>query len=273
MTSFTYNFRKAVKRNPAFHMDYAGLKSFKPGSAWSDSLVKRISQFPWKCALQLGLSMTSDGTPELHYEDKVAKGEYDVHIKNFISVLKRINCPVYLRIGYEFNGEWNGYVADSYREAYIRIYRMLREANCDNVVAIWCFSPDGKNHNFMKYYPGDAFVDWWAIDLFGQQHFSHPATLAFADSSLAHKKPLMIGESTARKTDMNDSKTALKRWFVPYFNFIRNRPNVKALSYINQDWAPTFLPDWGDARIEKNRKIEKWVKRELANSFYLGASE
>ena len=270
-SKYTFAFANAISRKPFMHMDYASLSKFNESDTWKDSIRNHVDQFPWKIALQLGLSMTVDGKPEKHYEDKVANGDYSQQIHNLIDFLKSINRQVYLRIGYEFNGEWNGYNPETFKVAYVKIVNALRKENCNNVAIVWCFSPDGKNHEFMRYYPGDEFVDWWAIDLFGQQHFTHPATLAFADSSLAHKRPLMIGESTARRTNLAQGQTALKKWFVPYFNFIRSRPNVKAFCYINQDWAPTFLPDWGDARIENHKFVKDWVRQELANSYYIDA--
>ena len=268
---FTQAFAKAVGRKPAMHMDYAGLESFNNGGRRADSITKHLRSIGWNCALQLGLGMTTDGKPDRHYEHKVAEGKYDAEIANLITFFKKLDRSVYLRLGYEFNGEWNGYKPDTYIAAYKRIADAIRAAKCTNVALIWCFSPDGTNHDFMKYYPGDAYVDWWAIDIFGQAHFAHPAMLSFSDSSLAHKRPLMIGESTARKTNLAETEKALKRWFVPYFNFIRSRPNVKAFCYINYDWAPTFLPDWGDARVEINPAINAWVKKEVANKFYLEA--
>ena len=270
-TSNTFEFANAIGREPFMHMDYAGLKGFIKGNAHIDSLALRLKRFPWNCALQLGLSMTTDGKPDLHYEHKVAKGEYDDQIAYLIKFLSKLDRQVYLRVGYEFNGEWNGYKDSTFKEAYKRIADSFRKAQCDNVALIWCFSADGKNHDFMRYYPGDSYVDWWAIDLFGQNHFAHPATRAFVDSSLAHKRPLMIGESTARRTDLSKTENALKRWFVPSFNLIRNTPNLKAFCYINEDWTNTLWPQWGDARVHKYPDIQNWVRSEISHKHYISA--
>lgn len=132
--------------------------------------------------------MTEDGIPSAHYEDDVAAGIYDEQIENFIAGLRSLALPAYVRIGYEFNGTaWNGYVANSYKSAFTRIANMIRASGLE-VATVWCFAMDGVM-NYMDFYPGDEYVDWWAIDIFSAQHFNNINSDKFLDSAFIHQNP------------------------------------------------------------------------------------
>ena len=65
-------------------------------------------------------------------EAQVAAGAYDQQIANLVTGLQRLGLPVYLRIGYEFNGLiWNGYQPVPYQQAFVRITNALRAANLE----------------------------------------------------------------------------------------------------------------------------------------------
>lgn len=143
---------------PIVYMYYVGLKGVQQcwamGLKWD--LMKYFDNF---VIPQIGLSITYDGNPSLHYEDEVAAGLHDGAIYNFLDGLEQLAFPVYLRIGYEFNGlGWNGYQPKTYKQAFIRIVQKIRERDLE-ISAVWCSSADGET-NFMDYYPGDEFVDW-----------------------------------------------------------------------------------------------------------------
>ena len=177
---------------PAIFMSYIALKGLK--SNWAEDLKKKLLSYSNKFIIpQIGLSMTEDGNPSVHYEDSVALGLYDTQINNLIKGLKNLAIPAYLRIGYEFNGlSWNGYLPGSYKDAFIRITNMIRTSNLE-VATVWCFSMDGET-NYMDYYPGDSYVDWWAVDIFSASDFSATNAISFIDSATVHQKPVMIGQ-------------------------------------------------------------------------------
>lgn len=234
---------------PSLYMCYAGLKGLGNGDKLRKMLAE-ISGLKPAVIPQLGLAMTSDGNPETHYEHEVAAGKYDAEIKSLIAVLKEWNRPIYIRLGYEFNGFWNGYEKDSYKEAFRYVTKAIRDAGLDNVAIVWCFAVDSDEDTFMDWYPGDDVVDWWSIDIFSPWHFGRPETWAYLDTALARKFPVMIGESTPRRTSVQKGDSSWHLWFVPYFNVVREYPNLKATGYINWNWSETRWADWGDARVE-----------------------
>ncbi len=265
-----YNYWNVMNENekPAIFMTYVNLKDVE--SDWSVQLKNNLLSYGNNFIIpQIGLSMTEDGNPSAHYEDDVAAGLYDEQIENFISGLRTLAFPAYVRIGYEFNGTtWNGYEAESYKAAFARITNMIRASGLE-AATVWCFAMDGVM-NFMDFYPGDSSVDWWAIDIFSAEHFSNINSDKFLDSAYTHQKPVMIGETTPRYVGVLQGQVSWDSWFAPFFNFIHTKPSVKAFCYINWDWSlyPQWN-NWGDARLEANSIVAGHFTSEMDSNQYL----
>jgi len=243
---------------PLVYMAYAKLKDLGPN--WAVNLRRRILRDPGTfLTVQLGLSMTEDGKPGESYEGAVAAGDYDSQISHLIAGLKSLTVPVYLRIGYEFNGlSWNGYRPEPYKEAFRRIVNQIRAAQPElEVATVWCAAIDG-TRNFEDFYPGDDYVDWYGIDIFSASHFSpdHPGVAEFLQSASARHKPVMLGETTPRGEGAQQPG-AWDAWFQPFFRWMAATPQLKQFNYINWDWAALSKilnqpgwANWGDARLE-----------------------
>lgn len=250
---------------PAIYMEYTSIGGYKPG--WLTRISEAYAAYPFAPVMQLGLSMTVDGQPEKRYEEAVAAGIHDEKIAAIIRDLKTVDRPVFIRLGYEFNGGWNGYRPEPFKQAWRRVVAAFREAGLDKVAFVWCASGDGIFENFMDFYPGDEWVDWWAIDLFSAHHFYHPGVHAFMAQALERRFPVMIGESTPRYIGSGHGDASWRLWYQPYFNFIREHPQVKAFCYIDWDWSNTSWP-WGDGRIELSPVVLEHYRQEVANPVY-----
>lgn len=255
---------------PKIYMTYRGLKNPVP-EKWTNRIKENIA--PYKengLILQIGIAMTKDGSPWEHYEQEVAEGQYDENLKLLFAFLKELDIPVMIRIGYEFNGSWNGYEPDSYKRAFRHVTNVIRESGLD-AATVWCFAAKG-DHNYMDFYPGDEYVDWWAIDLFEPHELTHPVTFQFLEDAHNHARPVLIGESTAKFVGTTNADEAWSHWFAPYFALIRSTPGMKAFCYINWDWAKyPMWSDWGDCRIEVNENLLKRYQQELHHPLYLHA--
>jgi hypothetical protein len=259
---------------PLVYMTYINLSDAT--SNWADGLKSVLMSNTGKFQIpQIGLSMTVDGTPSAHYEQNVAAGLYDNQISMFIDGLQSLAIPAYVRIGYEFNGvAWNGYQPTDYKNAFTRITNMIRARGIE-VATVWDFSLDAgaSNMNFQDYYPGDAYVDWWGINLFSASHFTDPNAQKFLDSARVHAKPVMIGESTPRNVGVLNGQQSWDQWFAPFFSFIHTHPEVKEFSYIDWNWSqyPQWST-WGDARLEQNAIVGGDFANEMDSLQYLHAS-
>lgn len=287
--AFLEYFGAVGANKPKLYMTYTELRANLP--MYFERLTSELAACEsYHLIPQLGLLMTGvaddphnqqEHQPERHYEEAVAAGKLDSYIEQLCDGLKGLNRSVYLRIGFEFNGPWFGYQPDEYRAAWIRIVQALRQAGLENVAAVWCYcplpavgeQPWGKDRDYEPYYPGDESVDWWAIDLFSADDFSIRNTQWFMEDARKRGFPVMIGESTPRWAGgVQGGAATWERWFVPYFNFIRSHPTVKAFCYINWDWTQyPVWSDWGDARIQMNEIILKSYRQELAHEWYAHA--
>ena len=266
----------AAHLKPLAYMSYMSVKKCE---SYPSALKKTLLEYPWYLGAQVGLSMTFDGNPECHYEHEVADGKFDDAIQKCLYELNEINRPIWLRIGYEFTGTWNGYQPDTYRKAFQKIAAFIRNSNYKNIAACWCHAPEVTPPNLLDFYPGDEFVDWFGIDPFDADHMDSNDTELFLTLAEKHKKPVLIGESTPRRVGVLDSEKSWDTWFKPFFNMIHKWRGIKMLSYINWNWIGrragemSDWSDWGDGRIEANETVKSLWNEELENPIYVHGND
>jgi len=197
---------------------------------------------------------------------EIPTGKYDRNIQKLAEWIKQSHRPVYLRIGYEFDLPDNHYNPVEYKRAYRYIVDHLRKQKVTNVAYVWHSAViANRNDHFMDWYPGDAYVAWFAISYFDPAQTKRAEV--FAKYAREHKKPLMIAEATP--AGMYTVKGKLS-WFKRFFDFIE-KEDVKVVSYINYNWDsyPMFkLFNWADARIQKNSQVkEMWLEKIQAGHF------
>ena len=228
-------------------------------------------------------SMLAIGLSLVNHDKKVAKGEHDQLIIELGEWIKSIKRPVFLRIGYEFDGwDWNHYNKKHYLAAWKRIREVFDTLKVDNVAFVWQSKGTGSGQDILEaWYPGDDLVDWCGYSYFGNPD---QEMLIFARK---HNKPVFIAEASPVMednglffdTDLSKPKIAKQvwdAWFVPFINTLNNNKDViKAFSYINVNWSvqpmwinnPTFQKV--DSRIQESEYISKKWKEEFSKSRYL----
>ena len=115
-------------------------------------------------------------------------------IDRMITWLKNQERPIYLRIGYEFDGSWNCYNQDFYKQTFIYIKERIDALEATNIATVWqaaTYPDDGDSNyhynltdnggskvesaraHYNRWYPGDAYVDWVGISFFaGAQYLT-----------------------------------------------------------------------------------------------------
>ena len=71
-----------------------------------------------------------------------------------------------------------------------------------------------------------------------------------------------------------DNVDAGNTWFVNFLS-LTYRKNVKAISFINEDWGRLSIngvSDWKDARLQNNEQIQRAWFKETGKSRYLKQS-
>ncbi|MBV6652572.1 MAG: hypothetical protein KI786_02390 [Mameliella sp.] len=225
--------------------------------------------------VHLSISMEFDG------EDDIAAGKSDDLIRELGDFLEAFSqFPFLIRIGYEFNGAWNGYDPVSYKKAFVRIVDQLDERGIDNYATVMASSSMHiADPVWNAYYPGDRYVDWIGYSFFDADPVNDAPALQFARK---HQKPIFIAEATPWKdTQMtkDDGNEIWESWFVPLFNHIEeNQDVIKAVSYINTDWQVQDM--WKnndmfdiDTRLQVNDALRaKWVDK-MSTPLYLHSTE
>ena len=258
---------------PVVYMAYRVLD--RPNTpAWFAKLKAELEQYPQTFLIpQIGLGMTHSGKRPKHYADKVVAGEFDAQLDQFCAGLKDLGRPVFLRIGFEFNGEWNGYEPESYKAAFRYVTGKIRKAGLENVATVWCLGGAG-SMSYMPFYPGDDVVDWWGVYLFSADIMTKKGIQAFMASSLEHRRPVMIGESSPKGKRLANGPKIWDAWFDPYFQFIQRHENVKAFCYINQDWDSIGTwKGWGDSRLSRNAEILKKFQEKIGTAMFLHGAD
>lgn len=108
-------------------------------------------------------SMIAIGLAIVGNEADIASGKYDRKLDIIGEWFKKLAPrPVFLRIGYEFDGtDWNHYVPETYIPAYKHIKDHFDAAGIRNVAYVWQSKGDGTPlADMQKWYPGDEYVDW-----------------------------------------------------------------------------------------------------------------
>lgn len=272
----------------SFGFVHKGLDGLTTLDNWGDgpenmSVTVADPDFKNSC-LAIGLDI-SNGNDSI-----TAIGGHDSLIYRLGTWIKRQgNRPVFLRIGYEFDGfDWNHYKKEFYIPAWKRIKYKMDSMGVINVAYVWQSKGAGATRKIMdQFYPGDDYVDWVAYSFFTAAEEHHPM-IQFARD---HHKPLFIAESSTVFLDSNgvckpldlsrqaDAVWAWQDWFTPYFRTVKNNPDViKAIHYINCPWQTR--PMWKDniyfknidARITKNDSLKAWWLKETSQQKYLKAS-
>ncbi len=195
-----------------------------------------LARFPGaSLALGLDLNDNQNGCRNIHLRaiggladgDTVTTADvqrYRGYVDSLLTYLKELDRPVFLRIGYEFDGPWNCYRPEPYKAAFRYIASRITSAGATNVATVWQTAAYPRNQGAYtstdpdllgRYYPGDDAVDWvalsrffgktsadeqWSCSALSPEWFSphiDPTVLheRLLDFARAHGKPVMIAEA------------------------------------------------------------------------------
>ncbi|MEW7292444.1 glycosyl hydrolase [Aquimarina sp. 2304DJ70-9] len=280
----------------------AGLNSITNYGAGDIGSQAALDRYP-NSALAIGLWMVeeNDGQGEDHPNGltEIVNGQHNDELDKFAAFAKRnAPRPIYLRIGYEFDGPWNNYNPGKYQAAYRYIVNYLNQKQVTNVAYVWQSATWGATpeNGIDSYYPGDQYVDYVGLSFFFfDENFNGDNLDYILNFSRTRNKPIMMAEVSAQYHEFDQGT------FHPFDNpgspqqlggqgiwnqFFRdqlipfvddNRDVIRAVAYINADWQsqPQWKwPDanngfWGDTRIEANNTISTNWNNYINNGNFL----
>lgn len=202
----------------------------------------------------------------------VAKGDYDVYLKEWAREAAKVNYPIYLRIGHEMNDPYRYPWGPQNNEPseFVAAFKHVKEV-FDSVGAaniIWVWSPHLSYEKFWEYYPGPEYVDmiatgvlnygtstswsdWWTFEeIFGKYY----------ETLSGFEKPIMIAEFGSLKPGGDRAK-----WFGEAFeDFNKKYPYVNAIVFFHYSSDGTITYKNVDWYIKDDKEVTTEIKRQLA---------
>jgi hypothetical protein len=269
------DYAEACQRRPKLIMHYITFDTL--GYALLKSRIEKITAQKYDYMLQIGLDFYSyfprySSFRPTDITKRIADGDYDGKIRELARLFVRIKSPVFLRPGYEFGGNGQGQHAskEHWVKAWRRIHDIFKNEGAQNVAFVWN-TLDA--HDYLDYYPGDGYVDWWGINVFINDADRDTFIGQFIREAAKHKKPVMIAESTPRYIGSVGGETAWMNWYAPYFNLLSKYPHIKAFCYINASWKN--YPDRTfafDCRIQSNTYVNDRYRQKMSSGIFINAN-
>jgi hypothetical protein len=207
------------------------------------------------------------GQDPVYTLEGIVNGQFDTALREWARQASSVQIPLLVEFGTEMNGDWftwagryNG--ADStdtygdrtqadgpekFKDAYRHIVDIFREEDANNIT--WFFhvnitsAPDADWNQPQQYYPGDDYVDWIGVSVYGAQSeddtwisFENIMNDHFdAIVAISQQKPIAILEFGVEERE-NESKAD---WINGALNAILrgDYPRVKAISYWHSNWT------------------------------------
>ncbi len=225
-------------------------------------------------ALQVGLYLHAAQLAE------VGDGKHDARIGELARALGATQRPVYLRIGYEFDGEHHHYDPGAYKTAYRRIVGGIRKAGVANVAYVWhsiAVRPTFGRRDPLDWWPGDDCVDWVGISFFLVDEVPGlaPDRQRLVEIAREKKLPVMICEASAVRATPAQKRLQGEAywdfWYKPFFTFLETTPEVRAFSIIHCDWDRLSVSralQWGPCLLDRDPVVlERWRKEMRRGKF------
>jgi len=206
---------------------------------------------------------------------ELLSGLLDDRLDLLVELVREQDRPVFLRVGSESNTPKSGHEPRHYVRAYRYVVDYFRAHGADNAIFMWNYKAlQGDQPSPDVWYPGDAWVDWWSLDVFSADFRVAQVALRvrqFLRMARDHGKPVMLPESCPSELDIDDPLT-WEIWFEPFFDMIHRNPGIRAFCYSNRDFSKHVgLEHWRDMRLDGSVLAERW-QAELRKANYLHAA-
>ncbi|WP_432100942.1 endo-1,3-beta-xylanase [Streptomyces sp. WAC 04229] len=194
---------------------------------------------------------------------------YRAKVDEMINRFKSYDRDILLRIGYEFDGPWNCYNSEFYKDAFRYIKGRVDALGATRVATVWQSAawpvnthPDHPEWNYVvtdpghldDWYPGDQYVDWVGLSSFYNSRSvrtqwgcgtfdTDPVGLQdrLLDFARAHGKPAMVSEAAPQGARTGAGTTSC---------IFRNSPAPSSGQAIWDGWHAGYF-DW----VERNKDV------------------
>ncbi|MDD2715615.1 MAG: glycosyl hydrolase [Candidatus Wallbacteria bacterium] len=278
-------------------------KTFGDGFTFPSVEVKEIQAEGVLPYIRLIPRSNVDACPEKKFTlSAIISGQFDKDLSAFARSAREVKAPLMIEFACEANGDWfpwnakwnggnnkDGYGEpdqydgpERYRDAFRHIVKLFRAEKADNVT--WFFhinnadSPDVAWNRFADYYPGDEYVDWVGVSVYGPlkpgdewESFTSLMDKAYPKlCKLTKIKPLALLEFGAYD-DGSDKKA---RWIAEALNSIIDKkyPRIQAVSYWHEIWQNDDQ-SVSNLRLDSSPKVMDTFRKLIKNDCFVSKPE
>jgi hypothetical protein len=254
--------------NTFIHWGYGGMvPNAMPGNA-AQNLINNgyVPILTWE-PMFAGYDRLDPVQPRL---DNIINGDYDSYIDAFADQCKTLSDTIIIRFMHEFEGDWypwsityNNQDPTKYATAFRKVVDRFRAKGATKVKWMWCVNSDYTPYRYynwvVKAYPGDAYVDIVATDIYNN-HF--PINLPWWRSfrwqttesyyyltKYFPNKPLFICEVGCRErfSSENPASESKGAWYARMdkelqSNYHKARALIFFHAYPDQNWLVNSSP-------------------------------
>ncbi len=231
---------------------------------WTDGLPDALPHLPSGSTVLLSWRGTSYAS--------ITNGSQDRLIVQAARAMVRYGRPVFLRWGWEMNGDWypwDGARNDSRTAGYIAAWRHIHDIftaqHAVNVAWVWApnyySQPTDAWNDLRNYYPGDAYVDWVGVSGYSLGRQTPDELFQAVYGAYAGGKPIMIAETGIAEV----GGQVKPEWIRALTAWIMAHPAVAALVWFDTD--DPQLPNW---RIDTSDAALAAYKQLLDNPYFQG---
>ena len=242
-------------------------------SGWMDAVrahgsIPLVTWDPW--------DPTQSPTSQSAYTlQNIINGNFDSYIITWAQASKAWGHPYFLRFAPEMNGNWNpwseqvnGNQPGQFVLAWRHVHALFTAQGVTNVTWVW--SPNieySTSTPLSELYPGDAYVDWVAMDGYnwgnvGAWHtwesFSALFQQTYNDLLAITAKPMMIGETASTEQAGNKASWISDTYTTQIPHYF---PRIKAVIWFNIDKET----DW---RIESSPAAQNAFATAIQSGIY-----
>jgi hypothetical protein len=187
----------------------------------------------------------------------ITAGAHDAYLRKFAQDAKAFGRTVWLRPLHEMNGNWypwggtvNGNAPADFVPAWRHIRDIFTQEGATNVKFVWCPNvesiPITSANAISKYWPGDAYVDYMALDGYnfgvgdgGWRSFSALFTKPYNELTGLSQKPLFIAETGC--ATVGGDKAA---WVADMLRVVPAQfPRIRGIGWFNENGARDWRID------------------------------
>jgi beta-mannanase len=239
----------------------------------------------------------------------IIDGNFDDKLRKWASDAKKIKSPMIVEFGPEMNGNWfpwsgilngggkrDGYgdakYADGperFKDAYRHIINLFKKEGAYNITwAFHAFSPFEKDedselykkwNNIKNYYPGDDYIDWIGLSVYGAVEpdsewtsFTEILDKAYpVIAGISSDKPLAVFEFGVAEYPHLGNKS---NWIKDALDSLEagRYPRIKAVSYWDEMWKDDSTDKIIDLRINSSIQSSQTYKDILNSSYFVSAA-